>query len=134
MERMIEFLNTLNTSEATIVEANYLAIAIGASRQGFIDLELGKDDLILAKLTAQGAKFIQQQAKSEMRFPTLLEHKPTGCIVLASNPNCGTVLVSDGSDNVFPMGLFRMDWTDFNNITIWQPLEQGDVVTLTQES
>ena len=125
MEKMIEFLKTLDKQTATVIQPEYIAISVGASRNGFVELDVNGDD-ILAKLTEKGAAIMN----NEFEYPTIVEHRLTGAVVLASAPRCGTVLVSN--DSTTPMGLFRMDWTDFSNDKIWERLQTGDIVTLTQ--
>ena len=125
MEKMIEFLKTLDGQIAKSIPPEYIAISIGASRNGFVELNADGDD-ITATLTEKGAAFINRQGN----YPTLVERRANGVIVLASSPTCGTVLVSN--DPTMPMGLFRMDWTDFSNTAVWERLQVGDVVTLSQ--
>lgn len=125
MERMIEFLKILDRQIAKSIPTEYLALSIGASRDGFVELNAEGDD-ITATLTEKGAAFI----KTKSDYPTLVENINNGVIVLASTATCGTVLVSN--EPTMPMGLFRMDWPDFSDTTIWERLKVGDVVNLTQ--
>ena len=126
MEKMIEFLKTLNGQVATSVPDEYTAISVGAARDGYIVLDIDDDNDIIATLTEKGVALITRKGD----YPTLVESRTNGVIVLASAPTCGTVLVSN--DPSMPMGLFRMDWTDFSNTTVWERLQVGDVVNLSQ--
>lgn len=125
MERMIEFLKILDRQIAKSIPTEYIALSIGASRDGFVELNAEGDD-ITATLTEKGAAFI----KTKSDYPTLVENVNNGVIVLASASTCGTVLVSN--EPTMPIGLFRMDWPDFSDTTIWERLKVGDVVNLTQ--
>ena len=126
MENVIKFLKTLDEVVATSVPDEYTAISVGAARDGYIVLDIDDDNNIIAKLTKKGIALI-----SKGDYPTLVECRANGAIVLASAPTCGTVLVSD--DPTMSMGLFRMDWTDFSNTDVWERLQAGDVVNLTQK-
>ena len=116
----------MNGQVATSVPDEYTAISVGAARDGYIVLDTDDDNDIIATLTEKGVDLITRKGD----YPTLVENRANGVIVLASTPTCGTVLVSN--DPTMPMGLFRMDWTDFGNTTVWKRLQAGDAVTLSQ--
>ena len=125
MEKMIEFLKTLDERVATSVPDEYTAISVGAARDGYIVLDIDDDNNIIATLTEKGIAITNKG-----KYPILVESRDNGVIVLASAPTCGTVLVSN--DTSVPMGLFRMDWPDFSNTAFWEHLQVGDVVSLSQ--